>query len=122
MIKLPTQISPSKKALEGLRKYQSEIDKLPTFEEKSRKAKVVFPKRNKNGNKVFDEIKIKLTEMCSGARRCIYCEDSVGDEVEHIHPKNLYPEMCFCWENYVYACGKCNGPKGDQFAVFCNHQ
>jgi len=56
--------------------------------------------------------------MCSGARRCVYCEDSVADEVEHIHPKDLYPNFCFHWDNYVYACGSCNGPKNNKFAIF----
>lgn len=58
--------------------------------------------------------------MCSGANRCVYCEDSVSDEVEHIYPKDLYPGKCFDWNNYVYACGPCNGPKNNQFAVFRN--
>ena len=56
--------------------------------------------------------------MCAGARRCCYCEDSLADEVEHIRPKDLYPELVFVWENYLYACGPCNGPKNNRFAVF----
>ena len=55
--------------------------------------------------------------MCSGARRCVYCEDSVADEVEHVAPKDLYPEWVFSWGNYVYACGACNGPKNNRFGV-----
>jgi uncharacterized protein (TIGR02646 family) len=55
--------------------------------------------------------------MCSGARRCCYCEDSCADEVEHVRPKSLYPEQVFVWENYLYACGPCNGPKNNQYAV-----
>jgi uncharacterized protein (TIGR02646 family) len=47
----------------------------------------------------------------------MYCEDSVADEVEHFRPKDLYPEMVFVWENYLYACGPCNGPKNSRFAV-----
>jgi uncharacterized protein (TIGR02646 family) len=58
--------------------------------------------------------------MCSGAQRCVYCEDSKGDQVEHIRPKDFYPEWCFVWENYVYACGDCNSPKNNKFAVFRN--
>jgi uncharacterized protein (TIGR02646 family) len=61
-----------------------------------------------------------LAEMCPGARRCGYCEDSLADEVEHIKPKNLYPELTFVWENYLYACGPCNVPKNNRFAVFSN--
>ncbi len=118
MIQLPANISPAQDVLNSLQKYQEEIDALLTFEEKSAKTKQIFSNRNKIGNKVFDTIKLKLTQMCSGARRCVYCEDSVGDEVEHIHPKNLYPELCFNWGNYVYACGNCNGPKNNKFAVF----
>ena len=66
----------------------------------------------------FDEIKATLTAACSGHRRCNYCEDSVADEIEHVRPKDLYPEQCFTWTNYLYACGPCNGPKGALFAVF----
>jgi uncharacterized protein (TIGR02646 family) len=55
--------------------------------------------------------------MCSGARRCAYCEDSAADEVEHVRPKDLYPQVVFAWSNYIYACGPCNGRKGSQFAV-----
>jgi uncharacterized protein (TIGR02646 family) len=70
------------------------------------------------GNTIFEEVKRALTQMCSGARRCAYCEDSAADEVEHIRPKDLYPRVVFAWSNYVYACGPCNGPKGSHFAVF----
>ena len=55
--------------------------------------------------------------MCSGARRCGYCEDSVGDEIEHIRPKDLYPEAVFVWDNYLLACGPCNGGKNNRFSV-----
>ncbi|MEK6283380.1 MAG: hypothetical protein AABN95_23745 [Acidobacteriota bacterium] len=48
----------------------------------------------------------------------MYCEDSCADEVEHIKPKDLFPESTFLWDNYVYACGPCNGPKNNHFAVF----
>lgn len=118
MIRLPDHIHPEQAVLEKLKIYQEEIDKLPGFSERSAKAKQSFSGKNKIGNKTFDAIKLSLTDMCSGARRCVYCEDSVGDEVEHIHPKDLYPGKCFVWENYVYACGNCNGPKNNKFAVF----
>jgi hypothetical protein len=47
----------------------------------------------------------------------VYCEDSLADEIEHIRPKDLYPEQVFVWENYVFACGPCNGPKNNRFAI-----
>jgi hypothetical protein len=81
-------------------------------------AKEIFPKKNTRANKVFKEIKKCLTGMCNSTRRCVYCEDSFADEVEHIYPKDIYPDKCFSWDNYVYACGPCNGPKNNKFAVF----
>ncbi len=117
MIKLP-EVTVSEQALDKLKEFQDEIDKLPTFAEKSEKAKSSFKSKNRRGNRTFDAVKKGLTKMCSGARRCVYCEDSVGDEVEHIRPKHYFPQLCFVWENYVYACGNCNSPKSNKFAVF----
>lgn len=118
MILLPNHISPNAFALLQLETYQLTVDAEPDFATKSTKAKSLFKSTNKRGNSTFDEVKRQLSVMCSGARRCMYCEDSVGDEVEHIRPKSLYPGDCFKWENYLYACGNCNGPKNDKFAVF----
>ena len=70
-----------------------------------------------SSNPTFRKVRESLTRMCSGAQRCVYCEDSVGDEVEHIEPKDLYPCLVFLWTNYVYACGRCNGGKSNKFAV-----
>ena len=120
MIQLPTNIKPSDKILKSLQKYQDKI--VGTFEEKKKLVKGSkspgFSSRNKKGNKVFDAVKEALTIMCSGAKRCAYCEDAPADEVEHIFPKDLFPDKCFDWDNYLYACGPCNGPKSNQFAVF----
>ncbi len=117
MIKLPN-VTISQSVLDKLKGYQDEIDQKATFAEKSARAKSSFPTKNKKGAKTFDTVKESLTEMCSGARRCVYCEDSVGDQVEHIRPKDFFPEACFVWENYVYACGNCNAPKNNKFALF----
>ncbi len=42
----------------------------------------------------------------------------MADEIEHFKPKDWYPQACFAWENYLYACGPCNVRKSNQFAVF----
>ncbi len=78
-------------------------------------------KANTKANRAaFDEVKRLLEAACSGRRRCAYCEDSLADEIEHIWPKSLYPELAFAWANYLYACGPCNVAKGGGFAVFVN--
>lgn len=66
----------------------------------------------------------KLADSCSGLERCMYCEDSRADEIEHRRPKKLYPDDAFSWANWLYACGECNGVhvKGDRFAVIIQNR
>lgn len=117
MIRLP-DIALSSPALHQLERWQAEVDAHPRYADQVTAARRSFEQRNKPGNKTFAEVRRSLTEMCSGAQRCGYCEDSAADEVEHIWPKDLYPELVFAWRNYLYACGPCNGPKNNRFAVF----
>jgi hypothetical protein len=65
----------------------------------------------------FDLVRAALSRTCSGNRRCHYCEDSLADEIEHMRPKDLYPEAVFRSDNYLFSCGPCNSPKNNQFAV-----
>lgn len=117
MIRLP-YVTLQTQAHRRLKQLQKKVDDETTYPKRVEAAKKHFSQQNKIGNKTFDEVKKALTKMCSGARRCAYCEDSLADEVEHIKPKDLYPEVVFDWENYVYACGPCNGPKNNQYAIF----
>lgn len=117
MIQLSPQALPSEIAQE-LQRYQQEIDAIPTYAERVQQGKDAFRQRNKSTNRVFKIVRETLASMCSGSCRCMYCEDSCADEVEHIKAKDLYPEFVFVWENYLYACGPCNGGKNNTFAVF----
>ena len=101
----------------GLRRYQAKVDATHTYPERVAAGKTLFSSYNRQENRVFRVVRERLATMCSGARRCGYCEDSAGDEVEHIKPKDLYPEDVFVWENYLLACGPCNGGKNNRFAV-----
>lgn len=117
MIQLPEEELPGAAKI-WLERWQAEIDALGEYPERVRQAKSRFKARNTGKNKTFGHVKNTLGRMCCGARRCMYCEDSAADEVEHIWPKDLYPEAVFRWDNYLYACGPCNGPKNNRFAVF----
>lgn len=117
MIRLPDVELPEQ-TQEGLRGLQAEVDGEPAYPEQVAAAKDLFKRRNTRTNPTFRVVRSKLDDMCAGARRCCYCEDSTADEVEHIRPKDLYPELAFVWNNYLYACGPCNGPKGNRYAVF----
>jgi uncharacterized protein (TIGR02646 family) len=103
-----------------LQTWQSEINQITTFVDKAERAKQNYAA--KRSTKTFKHVCEVLDKICSGNRRCNYCEDSVADEVEHIKPKSLYPEFVFVWDNYLYACGQCNTRKNNQYAIFIDGQ
>jgi len=106
--------------LEGLlRGHQAKVDALATYAERVEAARLAWKKKLPER---FRPIRAVLTEMCAGENRCMYCEDSVADEIEHVRPKTLYPEQTFVWENYLYACGPCNGPKSNRFGVIASQR
>ena len=107
---------------QGLRAYQTKVASAGKYAMQVEAGKCLFSGYNRPGNPVFRVVRKRLADMCAGARRCGYCEDSVGDEVEHIRPKDLYPETVFVWENYLLACGPCNGGKNNRFSVIRNGQ
>ncbi|MFN7935013.1 MAG: hypothetical protein U0R19_16915 [Bryobacteraceae bacterium] len=111
----------SAKAMDELSRYQAEVDAETDFDKRVDLARSKFENRNRPDHTVFSEVRKTLASMCSGAQRCVYCEDSCADEVEHHHPVRWYPEKTFEWLNYLYACGSCNGPKGSGFSTDLLH-
>jgi uncharacterized protein (TIGR02646 family) len=107
-------------ATKQLKQYQEAVDEQGDYLACVQFAKKDFSKKNKKGNTTFDEIKERLVAMCSGAERCHYCEDSKADEVEHLLPKDVYPDLCYKWEKYLYSCGGCNRDKSNHCAVIVN--
>lgn len=53
----------------------------------------------------------------SSNKKCAFCEsfpDDCGNiEIEHFHPKSIYPTEAFDWNNFLPCCRKCNGAKSD---------
>ncbi len=98
--------------------WQDEVLAAGDYAAQIKAAEKQFSNRNKATNKTFKVVRATLGRMCSGAQRCVYCEDSAGIEVEHMQPKSFYPELVFAFGNYVYACGRCNRYKSNRAAVF----
>jgi uncharacterized protein (TIGR02646 family) len=64
----------------------------------------------------FLVVRSVLHRMAPGRSRCMYCEDSLGTDIEHFWPKGTYPARTFEWTNYLLACSHCNSNlKRDQF-------
>jgi uncharacterized protein (TIGR02646 family) len=106
------------KATAQLAAWQEELNKVPSYEARVARGKEDFKRYNTTRNLTFRHVRDTLASMCPGARRCAYCQHSTADEIDHVRPKDLYPEQVFAWPNYVYSCGICNGVKGAQWAVF----
>ncbi len=119
MMHLPDAALPRSADL-ALQELQDAIDGVQLYAERVELARRRFEAENRQGNVTFDAIKGTLTSMCGGVRRCMYCEDSRADQVEHFRPKAFYPEFVFVWLNYLYACGYCNSVKRHHFRLLAD--
>lgn len=71
---------------------------------------------------VWNETYIKERLLKMSNDKCCYCECNVvagGSymEVEHYHPKGLYPDEVVVWDNLLPSCKKCNSQKGEHDTV-----
>src|SRR5262245_1882915 len=110
MLNLPRRDLPVETAV-ALQALQDAVCAGQNFEDRVAKGKLLFQRRNKRNDRVFSVIRGILADISSNVLRCCYCELSEIDQVEHVAPKDLFPELCFVWENYLYACGPCNRTK-----------
>ena len=102
----------------ALEKLQRTVDDFPTYADQVNEGKRLFKTFRQSA--ACRPVLVALQQMCSGARRCHYCEDSAAIDVEHIWPKEYYPNLVFSWENYLYGCQRCNRPKSSICEVYAH--
>lgn len=117
MIRLRETTLPANTAAE-LAAFAAEVTGLSAHGARVEHAATLWARKNRQDNKTFRVVRQLAFEMCSGPRRCGWCEDSCADELDHILPKYHYPERAFIWLNLLASCGKCNSDKRDAAAVF----
>ena len=104
-------------SIKTLTKMQSLVSRSPTPESYSNE----LWKRKANSKprtRAFEDVRKSLNIMAGGRKRCMYCEDSLGTDIDHFRPKSLYPDRSFDWNNYLLACSHCNSnEKRAQFPV-----
>ena len=71
-----------------------------------------------NGTAVWQKTYIKKALGKMSFEKCCFCECRLNEEskyleVEHFHPKSLYPAEVLLWENLLPICGRCNKQKSD---------
>ncbi len=115
MIRLPAVTLPeaAQNTLSGL---QQDVNSQPSYAQQVTRGKVLFDQKSRS--QAFRPVRDALGKLCSGARRCCYCEDSQATDIEHIWPKDFYPGLVFSWENYLYGCTRCNRPKSNRCEIY----
>jgi uncharacterized protein (TIGR02646 family) len=114
MIRLIKPLTLSLADQQALQAIQLDVNKGVDYETQ---VKLADQRWSSKPNTLFQRVRAALEDTCPGARRCGYCEDSLADEIEHVRPKNWFPEQAFDPDNYLFACGPCNGPKSNAYAV-----
>lgn len=46
---------------------------------------------------------------------CAYCEEITKGEVDHFRPKSQFPDLVYCWSNWLFACHECNHAKSSSW-------
>jgi uncharacterized protein (TIGR02646 family) len=114
VLRIPPRELPESVAT-SLRAWQADVDRHLDYPTRVSEADRLYHSRSQLAP--FAAVRSTLAGMCPGAERCMYCEDSAGQQVDHFRPKSLYPEAVFAWLNFLYACSGCNTPKNNEFAI-----
>ncbi len=67
--------------------------------------------------KTMAKVAESLIGMSGRRKRCMFCEDSRGTEIDHFWPMTPYRTRAFVWTNLLWTCGGCNRTKGDRFEL-----
>ncbi|MEU8266613.1 HNH endonuclease [Sphaerisporangium sp. NPDC049002] len=62
----------------------------------------------KNARAVRSGLADHLDSMATGIRRCMYCGDGFGTDIDHFEPLADAPLRAFDWPNHLLACSHCN--------------
>lgn len=73
--------------------------------------------RGSKRTKALKEVVAVLQQMTGSRKRCMYCRDSHGSDIEHFWPKAVYPTKLLEWDNLLLVCGTCNSQKLSQFPL-----
>lgn len=114
MIHLTQPLNLTAADIAALQALQAQVDATPGYAAQVVLAAERWATKNRA---LFQRVRDQLELLSPGARRCGYCEDSLADEIEHVRPKSWFPGQAFQPENYLFACGPCNGPKSNDYAV-----
>jgi uncharacterized protein (TIGR02646 family) len=101
----------------ALMKLRQTIRKTPPADQ-AKAAKELWKQQNRKSSPVFRVVRKRLLQRSRCSRgACAWCDHDSASQLDHVAPKNHFPEQAFRWANLVPCCGRCNQTKGDQCAV-----
>lgn len=65
--------------------------------------------------KTMGKVAVALGTMAGTRSRCMFCEDSRGNDIDHYRPLATFPRLAFVWVNLLWLCTGCNRLKGQRF-------
>lgn len=87
-------------------------EKLERSEKKTRawaaEGKTVRDVWNNGADAAKKRIRELLLAMAPARKRCMYCLDNRGTDIDHFQPIALAPHRAFDWLNHLLACSYCN--------------
>ena len=107
----PAPLSPEE--ARSLRELQAQIDAAPDHGARVSRALSQWNVAALGG------ARDKLMAARPRLERCVYCEDSLGKQLDHLRPRTTCPELTWAFTNLVVACDCCNGRsyKGSRDAI-----
>lgn len=113
MRQLPKRSALSPALVKRLKSQSEAIIKIAVESECKAEAK----RRYENARKAkwFKPVIEALRAMAGKTERCMLCSGSESSDLEHYHPKAMFPELALTWENFLWSCGVCNGAKLNLF-------
>lgn len=112
MIGYPTRVPIDPSDSIYLDRIQSRVDAKASYAERVDTVKAEWKTKSLDR---YKRIIAALHASVSRNEMCAYCESSAADEVEHIKPKDLYPDFGFRYDNYLMSCGQCNRWKSNWY-------
>lgn len=109
------QCSPVRDITTYLQRAQNQVDLISGYSEQSKIAQYKWKISNTTTNQNFSEIRALLRSISGEQERCVYCEDSLGAQIDHAYPKSIFPSKTFDWGNFIFSCPTCNQAKSNTF-------
>lgn len=109
------QASIGSETIAVLARYQAAVDVINDYAARVTEASRAWT--SKRSSATMRRVRQRLGELSGPLELCHWCDTPAANEIEHVRPKDLYPNHVFVWANLLLSCGKCNRNKSNRFGI-----